>query len=125
MNVTIGNTSFVPMWDEVSPNLLETTPKYQLNGGQEESTAPNWTFVEPEIEIELNWIEPLALTMDGLFVVLAMVMVVFFVCAKLAARARMRWGRRFEVDMRVGAGHAGVGRVDGMNPRNVALRSLV
>ena len=56
---------------------------------------------------------------------MAFVAVALFVCFKLSAAARMRFGRRFEVDMRFGTARPGANRPDAINERNVALRTLV
>ena len=110
MNATTGNWSVGPIWDEPSTTL---------------SSWVTTVTVAPEIEFELKWIEPLAIVMDGLFVMLALLLVAAFLFAKLAASARMRWGRRFEVDMRIGAGRMVGERPVEINERNVALTNLV
>lgn len=123
MNATTGNWSVGPVLDEPSTTLSSWVTT--VNGGSNRSKTFDWTTAAPEIEFELKWIEPLAIVMDGLFVMLALLVVVAFFFAKLAASARMRWGRRFEVDMRIGAGRMVGERPAGINERNVALRNLV
>lgn len=124
MNATTGNASAF-VWDEVNFTSSGTTVDYHFNGDIGASTVPSFTVEKENFEIELNWIEPLDLIMDAFFVALAFVAVASFVCWKLSASARMRWGRRFEVDMRIGAARLGANRPDAINERNVALRSLV
>ena len=124
MNATTGNSSVGPLWNQTSTssNNFVTTVKY---GDSNESMLPIWTTSESEIEFEIKWIEPLAIIMDGFFVMLALIFVAFFVFAKFAASARLRWGRRFEVAMRVGGVRLEGERPAGINERNVALRNLV
>ena len=124
MNATTGNASAF-VWDEVNFTSSGTTVDYHFNGDIGASTVPSFTVEKENFEIELNWIEPLDLIMDAFFVALAFVAVASFVCWKLSASARMRWGRRFEVDMRIGTARLGANRPDAINERNVALRSLV
>ena len=121
MNVTTGNWSVGPVWGEPSTTLSSWVTTVDGEGNQ--FTTP--VTVAPEIEFELKWIEPLAIVMDGFFVMLALLLVAAFLFAKLAASARMRWGRRFEVDMRIGAGRMVGERPPEINERNVALRNLV
>ena len=123
MNATTGNWSVGPVWDE--PNTTLSSWVTTVNGESNRSTTYDWTTVAPEIELELKWIEPLAIVMDGFFVMLALLLVAVFIFAKLAASARLRWGRRFEVDMRIGTVRMTGGRPVEINERNVALRNLV
>ena len=123
MNATTGNWSAGPVWDE--PNSTLSSWVTTVNGESNRSTTYDWTTVAPEIELELKWIEPLALIMDAFFVAVAFVAVALFVCFKLSAAARMRFGRRFEVDMRIGTVRMAGGRPVEINERNVALRNLV
>ena len=123
MNATTGNWSVGPVWDEPSTTLSSWVTT--VNGGSNRSTTSDWTTAVPEIELELKWIEPLAIVMDELFLKLALLLVAAFLFAKLAASARMRLGRRFEVDMRIGAGRMVGERPAEINERNVALRNLV
>ena len=125
MNATTGNSSVGSVWDEPSTTLNNfiTTVKY---GENDQPTTPNCTSGGvPEIELELNWTEPFAIMMDGFLVVTVLILVAAFLFVKLAASARLRWGRRFEVDMRIGAGRMVEQRPVGINERNVALRNLV
>ena len=124
MNATTGNSSVVSVWNQTTTSFdnFVTTENY---GDSNKSTLPIWTTSGPEIEFELKWIEPLAIIMDGFFVMLALIFVAFFVFVKLAASARLRWGRRFEVDMRLGGVRLEGERPAGINERNVALRNLV
>ena len=124
MNATTGNSSVVSVWNQTTTSFdnFVTTENY---GDSNKSTLPIWTTSGPEIEFELKWIEPLAIIMDGFFVMLALIFVAFFVFVKLAASARLRWGRRFEVAMRVGGVRLEGERPAGINERNVALRNLV
>lgn len=121
MNVTTGNTSAI-VWHESTPSSNGTTVDYQFSGDWGVSTVYSWTVGEPEIEIAVKWNEPLDMIVP---VAVVFVLVAAFFCAKLAARARCSWGRRFEVDMRIGTGRLGAARPDGINERNVALRNLV
>ena len=116
MNATTGNWSAGPVWDE--PNSTLSSWVTTVNGESNRSTTYDWTTVAPEIE-------PLAIVMDELFVKLALFLVAAFLFAKLAASARMRLGRRFEFDMRIGAGRMVGERPAEINERNVALRNLV
>lgn len=116
MNATTGNWSVGPVWDE--PNTTLSSWVTTVNGESNRSTTYDWTTAAPEIE-------PLAIVMDGFFVMLALLMVAVFIFAKLAASARLRWGRRFEVDMRIGTVRMAGGRPVEINERNVALRNLV
>ena len=124
MNATTGNSSVVSVWNQTTTSFdnFVTTENY---GDSNKSTLPIWTTSGPEIEFELKWIEPLAIIMDGFFVMLALIFVAFFVFVKLAASARLRWGRRFEVAMRVGGVRLEGERPAEINERNVALRNLV
>ena len=124
MNATTGNVSAF-VWDEVNFTSTGTTVDYHFNGDIGVSTVPSFTVEKENIEIELKWIEPLALIMDAFFVAVAFVAVALFVCFKLSAAARMRFGRRFEVDMRFGTARPGANCPDAINERNVALRTLV
>lgn len=124
MNVTTGNNSTF-VGDELTPTSNGTTVDYLFTDDWVVSTVNSWTVGEPEIEIEVKWNEPLDMILEAMFVAVVFMLVAAFFCAKLAARARLRWGPRFVVDMRIGAGRLGAARPDGINDRNVALRNLV
>ena len=82
MNATTGNVSAF-VWDEVNFTSTGTTVDYHFNGDIGVSTVPSFTVEKENIEIELNWIEPLDLIMDAFFVALAFVALASFVCWKL------------------------------------------
>ena len=64
MNATTGNVSAF-VWDEVNFTSTGTTVDYHFNGDIGVSTVPSFTVEKENIEIELNWIEPLDLIMDA------------------------------------------------------------
>ena len=66
MNATTGNVSAF-VWDEVNFTSTGTTVDYHFNGDIGVSTVPSFTVEKENIEIELNWIEPLDLIMDAFF----------------------------------------------------------
>ena len=100
-------------------------------------TVPTKEIEIPEVEYELEWLDPLGLYIKGLFVILAVFMVMFVVGRKVVAHVRMRFGRDLSVNFRLGldgvdtvsnrmqrAGGGG-GKTIKREGENVAMRNFV
>ena len=156
------NSTNVTFMDSAGNENYSTVPTFVDAGIKENSTVPTFvdlptnenhstvsTFVDtvptkeigiPEVVIELKWLEPLDLYIKGVFVILAVLMVMYVVGRKVVAHVRMRFGRDFNVNFRLGdwrrddadaasnrMRHSGGGGGQSVERegRNVALRNFV
>ena len=136
-NVT--NMSFMDSGTFENYSTVPTLVDFGVN--ENSSTVHIDEFEVPVVvEFELRWLQPLAVLLDVLLVFFAVLMVMFMIGRRLVAHARMRFGRHFNVDFRLGEHrHVNDGvvpnryarsGVDGERPgaslgRNVALRNFV
>ena len=138
MNVTVGSefASVEPMLWTNSSNVIFTDLDINENNSTVATfvdTVPTQEIEFPEVTFELNWLDPLALYIKGLFVILAILMAMYMVGRKVVAHVRMRFGCDLSVNLRLGdlsrngiddVG-GGDGRSTGREGRNVAMRNFV
>ena len=132
-----NENSTVPNFVDLATSVNHSTVPTGIHA---QPTVPTKELEFPEVVFELKWLEPLDLYLKGVFIILAVLMVVYVVGRKVVAHVRMRFGRDFSVNFRLGdwrrddadavsntMRHAGgVGGKDvGREGRNVALRNFV
>ena len=114
MNVTSGIEFALvePLWiNSTNVTFTELTRPTSLDLETIENHSTVSTFVDtvptkeieiPEVEFELKWLDPLGLYIKGLFVIFAVLMVMFLLGRKVVAHVRMRFGRDLSVNFRLG-----------------------
>ena len=152
MNVTSGIefASVGPLWtNSTNVTFTELSRPTSVDLEPIDSYSTVSTFVDtvptkeieiPEVEFELKWLDALSLYIKGLFVIFAVLMVMYLLGRKVVAHVRMRFGRDLSVNFRLGDwsrdgtdaasngvqhGSGGGGDSVGRKGRNVALRNFV